>query len=123
MKKSIIIGLFLLAIGASSLTAQDYHTSIGLRAGLSSGVTLKHFVSTYGAVEGILTTRWGGFNVTGLYEKHGRAFDTDNLYYFFGGGAHLGVWSGESRNPWVSSDNTLTVIGIDGIIGLEYVFT
>lgn len=121
MKKTIIV----IAIGilgfVVNLNAQDYINSIGLRAGLSTGITFKHFLSSNDALEGILTTRWGGFNITGLYERHGRAFDTDNLYYYYGGGAHIGVMSGRN-NPWFNNTNTYTVIGIDGIIGLEYVF-
>jgi hypothetical protein len=122
MRKSIIVFAMVLAGFATHLNAQDYLTSIGLRAGLSTGVTIKHFLNANDAVEGILATRWGGFNITGLYERHGRAFDTDNLYYYFGGGAHIGVWSGRN-NPWFANTNTYTVIGIDGILGLEYVFT
>ena len=121
MKRLFFVVIFAIAGCLMHLNAQDYQTSIGLRAGLSSGITLKHFISTADAVEGILTTRWGGFNLTGLYERHMRAFDTDHLYFYFGGGAHLGVWGGKA-NPWFSDNNTYTVIGLDGILGLEYVF-
>lgn len=122
MKRAILIGLIAITISLANLNAQAYHSSVGLRAGLSTGITLKHFLATSDAIEGILATRWGGFNITGLYERHGRAFDTDNLYYFYGGGAHLGVWRGKRSHPWFTDDDTYTVIGIDGIIGLEYVF-
>jgi len=116
MKKILFVSIVLITAGLINLKAQDYKTSAGIRAGLSTGITLKHFIATSDAVEGILTTRYGGFNVTGLYERHGGAFDTDHLYYFYGGGAHIGMWA-EKDSP------TYTVIGIDGIIGLEYVFT
>ena len=122
MKKLLIIGIILLAGSIIHINAQDYRSSVGLRAGLSYGATLKHFVATSDALEGILTTRWGGFNITGLYERHNRAFDVDHLYFYYGGGAHLGVW-GEGPNPWFKDNATHTVIGVDGIIGLEYVFT
>jgi hypothetical protein len=121
MKKSIIAFVIFLMSISFSIQAQDYLNSLGLRAGLSTGITYKHFTSRTDALEGILTTRWGGFTITGLYERHGRAFDTDNLYYYYGGGAHLGVWSGRN-NPWFTESNSYTVIGVDGIIGLEYVF-
>ena len=121
MKSKLIIFAIAFMGIATTLNAQDYLTSVGLRAGLSSGATLKHFIRPNDALEGILTTRWGGFNVTGLYERHGRAFDVDYLYYYFGGGAHLGMWRG-NYNPWFTDAETYTVIGIDGILGLEYVF-
>lgn len=121
MKKLCIVFTLAITFTFINAKAQDYQTSIGLRAGLSTGVTLKHFLNPSDALEGILTTRWGGFNITGLYERHGEAFDTDNLYYYFGGGAHIGVWGG-GQHYWATNTNTYTVIGIDGILGLEYVF-
>lgn len=121
MRKTLIFITIIITGFMINLKAQDYQNALGLRAGLSTGITYKHFLSTTDAFEGILTTRWGGFNLTGLYERHGRAFDTDNLYYYYGGGAHIGAWSGRN-NPWFNNTNTYTVIGIDGILGLEYVF-
>jgi len=122
MKKLVFISIILIAGSLININAQDYRSSVGLRAGLSYGATLKHFIATSDALEGILTTRWGGFNITGLYERHSRAFDVDRMYFYYGGGAHIGVWGGGS-NPWFDDNETYTVIGVDGIIGLEYVFT
>ncbi len=104
-----------------NVKSQDYINAVGARLGSSQGLTFKHFITTTEAAEGLLTVRWGGFNITGLYEKHMEAFDVDRLYFFFGGGAHLGVWNGHV-NPWFENSGSHTVIGIDGIIGLEYVF-
>ena len=104
------------------LNAQDYRTGIGLRGGFSSGLTLKHFVSNKAAFEGILSTRWRGFDITGLYEIHGEAFDVERLNWYYGFGAHLGFWDGRYA-PWGSVGSTYTVIGIDGILGIEYNFT
>ncbi|MCB8998508.1 MAG: hypothetical protein H6540_00370 [Bacteroidales bacterium] len=117
MKKYILIPLLFLAI-ASSLKAQDYQNAVGLRFGLSNGVTFKHFITTNDAVEGILATRYGGFNLTGLFERHTTAFDTDGLYFYYGGGAHIGSFN---NNAWFTDQSNHTIIGIDGILGLEYV--
>jgi len=119
--KLIIISVFAILL-SSNLKAQDYVNSIGVRAGLSQGITFKHFMSTTDALEGILAVRWGGFNVTGLYERHTNAFDVNSLYFYYGAGAHVGFWDGSS-SPWFNDNNSYTVIGIDGIIGLEYVFS
>jgi hypothetical protein len=47
------------------------------------------------------------------------------LTFFIGGGGHIGFWD-RDRNPWWDNDrdynDTRTVVGIDGQIGLEYVF-
>ena len=120
--RSRLIFVFLFSIIITTgVHAQDYINSIGLRGGLSQGITYKHFVTTTDAVDGILAMRWGGFSITGLYERHTPAFDVDYLYFFYGGGAHIGFWDGDA-NPWFDENRGYTVIGIDGVIGLEYVF-
>lgn len=103
-------------------SAQDYNTGIGLRGGLSQGITLKHFLGESAAVEGLLSTRWGGFDVTGLYELHNQAFDVDRLRWYYGFGGHIGFWDGDNVT-WGTTNTSYTVIGIDGIIGIEYSFT
>ncbi|MDA3943431.1 MAG: hypothetical protein PF694_07815 [Bacteroidetes bacterium] len=101
--------------------AQDYNTGIGFRGGFSNGLTIKHFVSQKAAFEGILSSRWSGFQITGLYEIHNRAFNADRLNWYFGFGAHIGFWNG-NKVPWSDDDEKYTVVGIDGILGLEYNF-
>jgi hypothetical protein len=119
MKKSIFcVAIILFSFSAKS---QDYKTAFGLRGGFSNGLTIKHFLSGTNAIEGILTTRWGGFNITGLFEVH-KALPTEGLYWYFGGGAHLGVWDGSNGNPWIGGGQTTSVIGVDGVVGMEYTF-
>jgi len=119
--KRIVLTLLLTVGIASFVNAQDYKTGVGLRGGLGYGVTLKHFLGEKAAVEGILATRWGGFEVTGLYEIHNVAFEVDNLKWYYGGGAHIGFWG--SDVSWGTTGAAYTVIGIDGILGIEYSFT
>lgn len=69
--------------------AQDYNTGIGLRGGFDNGITIKHFISEKAAFEGIISSRWRGLEITGLYELHGRAFDTDRLNWYAGFGVIL----------------------------------
>ncbi len=120
MKKllfTIIVPLFLIL----SAGAQDYNTGIGFRGGLSNGLTIKHFISYNSAIEGLLSTRWRGFHITGLYEIHNQVFGTPRLNWYYGAGAHIGFWDGHRDHPWFKDDvNSHSVIGIDGIIGIEY---
>jgi len=100
--------------------AQDYNTGIGIRGGLSNGLTVKHFISSNTALEGLLATRWEGFNITGLYEIHANAFNTPRLNWYYGFGGHIGFWDGSHNSSWFDDNNSHTVIGIDGIVGIEY---
>lgn len=121
MKKLVLTLVFFCVILASA-SSQDYRTGLGLRGGLSSGFTIKHFVKGNAAVEGLLSTRWRGFEVTGLYEIHHQAFDVSRLNWYYGFGGHIGFWNGDYAK-WGDYGSTYTVVGIDGIIGLEYNFS
>lgn len=119
MKKTILT--FILSITIIVFAqAQDYGTGIGFRGGLSNGLTVKHFISGNTALEGLLSTRWQGFNITGLYEIHARAFDTPRLNWYYGFGGHIGFWDGYPNHPWFNDAGSYSVIGIDGIVGIEY---
>jgi len=114
MRKTILT--LVLAFSIITLaSAQDYKTGIGLRGGTSWGLTLKHFVSSKSALEGILYGYGNGLNVTGLYEIHNQAFNVDNLKWYYGFGAHLGTYNANNVSDFV--------LGVDGILGIEYSFT
>lgn len=121
MKRIVLVFTLIISLTALSY-AQDYQTAIGLRGGLSNGITAKKFLSEKSAVEGILSTRWSGFNITGLYELHNdNAFDVERLNWYYGFGGHIGFWNG-TYTTWGTYGESYTVIGVDGIIGLEYNF-
>ncbi len=118
--KKLIFALTLFLATSVAVKAQDYSTGIGVRGGLSSGLTVKHFIGSNKAIEGLLSTRWRGFHITGLYEIHARAFDTPRLNWYYGVGGHVGFWDDYDRHPWFDDDGSHTVVGVDGIIGIEY---
>ncbi len=121
MMRNLILTTMLM-IGVVSLSnAQDYNTGIGLRGGFSNGISIKHFIGDNIALEGIVTTRWQGFSVTGLYEIHDQAFEVERLNWYYGVGGHIGFWSGD-KVRWADDNLSYTVIGVDAILGLEYNF-
>lgn len=122
-----MIVVFTLLMGFGLLnesTAQTYATGIGLRAGVSNGLTVKHFIQSDVALEGIFHTRWGGVVLTGLYEVHKNIREVRGLRWFYGGGAHVGSWNRGGKNPpWADPDYSgSTIAGFDGIIGLDFKF-
>ncbi len=122
MKKSLIILSLLCSILYAN--AQDYKTAIGIRGGFSNGLTVKHFLSSSNSIEGILSTRWRGFNLTGIYQWN-IPLSEDGFNFYYGVGAHIGTWNGgkKYKNPWFDEDRNYTVIGLDGMVGVEYTFT
>lgn len=123
MKKIIAI-FFFTVLTSQALLAQEYNNAIGLRLGTSSGITFKHQLSEARMLEVLFTTRYHGWNFTGLYEIHAPAFDVSGLYWYYGVGGHVGFYDGKhnDNNPWFDDDDDDNhfIMGVDGIIGLEY---
>lgn len=119
----IIIAYILISF---SVSAQDYKMGIGLRGGLAQGLTIKPTLGDGKAVDIIAATRWQGWNITGLFEIHNPAFDLEGMTWYYGGGGHIGFWQGYTGHPWFwrldQINRSYTVIGVDGVIGLEYDF-
>lgn len=123
MKKIVII-LFIVSCLVPVTLAQDYNTGIGLRGGFANGLTIKHFTGEKPAFELLLASRWRGVEITVLYEIHNQAFNTERLRWYYGFGGHVGFWNGDYTNSyWGDPGKNYTVIGIDGILGLEYSFS
>lgn len=128
MKKTLTYFLLasLTAFLSNTANAQSYKTGVGLRGGFFSGLTVKHFIGSDKAVEGILSSRsrWRGFAIVGLLEFH-KEMDIANLNWYYGFGAHAGFYDRSYYYP-LSSRNyysgNVTTIGIDGILGMEYHF-
>lgn len=117
-KKTIVILIFIISVFQTF--SQDYQLSAGLRASLASGITGKYFFSKNEAAEAIISFRYHGVALTGLYELHTRAFELPKLNWYYGGGAHVGFLHGDSRYHYFDQDRNYNFIGVDGIIGLEY---
>jgi len=129
MKKLLFTTLLVICIISIS-NAQGYKTGVGLRAGFSAGglrsgsltgLTIKHFISPKSAFEGLLTTKWKGLEVTGLYEIYNHPFETKRLNLYTGIGGHICFYDGDNL-PWTADSKNVTAIGLDGILGLEYSF-
>lgn len=127
MKKIIVVATLILS--SLFMQAQDYNTGIGFRTGTAHGITVKHFLNNKAALEGILSTRWKGITITGLYEVHAPVWDTPRLNWYIGGGGHVGIFNyshdekeQRNNNPCVDDYEQHALIGVDGIVGIEYTF-
>ncbi len=119
MKRVLFIVVFSLAALLSS--AQDYKTSLGLRAGMPTGLSVKHFLSKKNAVEGVLAFSYSGFVVTGLYENEHWTGQYPGLNWFWGVGAYAGFWDSD-KHPNIPDTYIGSIIGAAGVLGLEYTF-
>ncbi len=120
MKKTILVFLALILSGQLAL-AQDYQPGIGVRGGVFSGVSFKHFISPNDAVEAVAAFHFGGLFMAGMYQRHVMAFDVPGLNWYYGAGAHLGFYEGRDRPRWFDErDRNYVVFGVNGVVGIEY---
>ncbi|RYU90746.1 hypothetical protein EWM62_08870 [Mucilaginibacter terrigena] len=119
---AVLLTSFLLLANRSH--AQDYKTAVGIKfGGYENGPSIKYFMNSNTALEGILGIRNHGLVVTGLYEIHQPAFNTPKLKFYYGFGAHVGaVGSGIYKR--FGDDNyysdSRVLLGADAVLGLEY---
>jgi hypothetical protein len=119
MKKTAFLTITLLLLNVMSLTAQEYQTGLGVRGGLFSGISVKHFTSGSNAIEGVIATHYRGLLLAGMYQMHAPAFDAPGLYWYYGGGAHIGIYNRRHRFDERVNGNVST-FGVLGVVGLEY---
>jgi hypothetical protein len=126
MKKFTFVALLLTSflLLSKRSEAQDYKTAVGLKfGGFENGPSIKYFMDSNTALEGILGIRSHGLVITGLYEIHQQAFDVPKLKFYYGFGAHVGsVGSGVYKRYGDDNyyNNSHILLGADGVIGLEY---
>lgn len=127
MKK--LITIIAICTGTGLFAQSNYNTAIGLRAGETSGLTIKHFIGDQTALEGILGAWRHGFSATLLFEKHQSISNLGALNLYYGAGGHLAFENSYYNRYYYENRKYYYYdyyskggmgIGIDGIIGLEY---
>jgi hypothetical protein len=121
MKKVFIVAL--LFVFSTSVYAQSYQKSIGLRLGVPVALTYKQFISTNNAIEGIVdldffTQNTFKLGVSGFYLWQWNLAGVQGLDWYVGPGASVGMFFVSVAGESSSSFN----VSLDGLIGLEYKF-
>ncbi|NTW31503.1 MAG: hypothetical protein HGB12_02565 [Bacteroidetes bacterium] len=124
MKKLLL--LFIL-ISPLAINAQECNKSIGLRGGDSWGFTYRICSDDANAEEALLSFRNGGMQFTVMKEKFMPVLlkYSEHIFLYKGYGGHLGYskWRHkdyEDNLYWQHHSKASPLIGIDGVIGLEY---
>lgn len=122
MKKAVLFGFLTLAVLALNFQSSfsQYKNAIGGRFGVANGITFKTFNKNDRALDFILNfeSRNGtsSFRFTGLYEIHNPINAVPALHWYYGFGGTLG------SRKYTSGGNSELLLGVDGIIGLDYKF-
>lgn len=106
------------------LSAQ-YGTSVGLRLGSPTSLSLKHFISESNALEayvGFRSYSWGSnwVGINGAYLRHQELDEiTEGLTWYVGGGLGVYFWN---YDDFFFDNYSTTTIGLQGYAGVEYTF-
>lgn len=107
---------------SKSANSSSYRTALGVKVWDGGGITLKHFFNSQNAGELIAYFWRHGFRITGLFEIHGNISGAPGLKWYIGPGMHIGYYNnGYWHRGYYYGDNR-TLIGIDGVLGLDYKF-
>ena len=107
---------------SKSANSSTYRTALGVKVWDGGGISLKHFFNSQNAGELIAYFWRHGMRITGLFEIHGNISGATGLKWYIGPGLHIGYYdAGYVHRNYYYVDNR-TLIGIDGVLGLDYKF-
>lgn len=122
MKRILLVSCLVFTFFAVNAQRQNkgtsYTTALGLKM-YPGALSVKHFIASDRAIEGLAFISQDGFKLTGLYEIHSNLGSVEGLKWYIGGGAHMGVWSDRWKIQYPDRNPDLT-IGVDGVLGLDY---
>jgi hypothetical protein len=95
-------------------TGLNYQHAVGVKIFDGGGISYKQFLNGNNAAEVIGYFYSKGFRLTGLYEIHNDIGSTAGLKWYYGVGAHMGFYKS------LNGHDRSTVLGADGVIGLDY---
>lgn len=121
MKKLLVIFGLIFIFSTACLISKNYNNAIGVRGLFDGGITYKQFVDNSKAFEVILSGGDKWFGLTGFYQWH-NATHAKQLEWYYGVGAHAIFLEDNKNTPWKRNTDTDLVLGLDGIVGLEYAF-
>ena len=119
MNKILVLFILILTLSQSDLVAKNYNQALGLRGMFDGGLTYKQFLDNTKAFEIVLHGGRKWFGVTGFYEWHNKTKHTQ-LEWYYGIGAHAVFIEDNKNTPWGRDSDDDIVLGLDGILGLEY---
>lgn len=127
MKRILFLVVFFFTI--TSVSAQGFKQAAGIRAGwINPGIEYRYYTSEMHSLKALLSVRDRGVKLHGLTEFY--QYDlfpfSYQLVFFYGAGIHFGFesWDELVTEPTRIYTETKTsfVTGLDGLIGVEYLF-
>jgi hypothetical protein len=92
--KQLFISLIIFFVLSFQTFSQNYLSEAGIRGGITSGITYRHYLNDNLAYEALLSFRNGGLQMTLMRQIRELTLTeyVDNLYFTYGFGAHAGFF-------------------------------
>lgn len=126
MKRFIL--LIVLTSVAYCINAQEFKQAVGMRLGCSPGFEYRIFADDINSYRFLLSTRDHGvqFHILKEFHQYDMFKFSDQLVFLYGAGLHAGYerWDVKhiNNNTQWHNRHTAFIAGLDGLVGLEYVF-
>lgn len=128
MKRMLLLPLLLMFLLVLLMPVGITQTSLGLRTGISQGISARHLFQEHFGLEGIWSFRENGMQMTVLahFQRPGFTRHVEHLNWYYGLGGHLGYYS---QRYWRRQAPSTEIpprekpplsLGIDAVIGLSY---
>ncbi len=120
--------LLLLCLLPTLILAQDFRNAAGIRGGYTSGFEYRYYADEMNAYRFLLGTRNEGvqFHILKEFHEYDKFTFSKQLSFFYGIGIHAGYqrWrvKHEFENRIWYDTRTAFLAGMDGAVGLEYLF-
>jgi hypothetical protein len=127
MKRILFLAVFFFTI--TTVSAQGFKQAAGIRAGwLNPGIEYRYYTSETQSLKALLSVRDRGVQLHALTEFY--QYDlfpfSFQLVFFYGAGVHFGFqsWDELVTEPTriYTETKSSIVTGLDGLIGVEYLF-
>ncbi len=127
MKRILFLAVFIFAI--SGVNGQGFKQAAGIRAGwINPGIEYRYYTSEMHSLRALLSVRDRGVKLHALTEFY--QYDlfpfSYQLVFFYGAGVHFGFESWDETvvelNRIYPETKSSIVAGLDGLIGVEYLF-
>jgi hypothetical protein len=120
--------LFIVLLVTTSLSAQYMKHAVGLRSGLSQGISFQYFYQEDKDIKLLMSSRDNGVQLTAMVQRYEPVMARfgESFYVFYGLGLHTG-FTRKATSEWSFPPNNYGfhhqargIIGADAVMGLEF---
>ncbi len=120
--------LLIVLLATTSLSAQYMKHAVGLRSGLSQGISFQYFYQEDKDIKLLMSSRDNGVQLTAMVQRYEPVMARfgESFFIFYGLGLHAGITRKEAadwpfpKHGYGLHHQARGIIGADAVMGLEF---